>query len=75
MSGVIAVATGNAGEQILIALAGHKVAIIQRGAAKLGQQAIAAGLDVDLMSARDLNVIGNQGNWAHHLVHAAMSPA
>ena len=61
MAGVVAVIAGDAGEQVLVALAGHQVAVIQRGAAEIGQQGIARAVDPDLMPALHLDRIQHVG--------------
>ncbi len=60
MGGVVAVEAGNAGEQILVALAGHQIAIVERGAAEIGQQRIAGAVHAHLVAAFDLHGIVEQ---------------
>ena len=43
MGGVVAVEAGNAGEQILVALAGHQIAIVERGARIFGLELTSDG--------------------------------
>ncbi len=60
MSGVVAVEAGDAGEQVLAALAGQQVAVVERGAAEVGQQGVAGAVDADRMAAGEL----------HHVIQA-----
>jgi hypothetical protein len=38
--GIVAVIGGDAGEQVLIALAGKQIAVVERGAAEIGEQSM-----------------------------------
>ncbi len=55
--GVVAVARGNAGEQILEVFSRHQIAVGQRRAAEIGQQGIPRAVNPDLMMAPQLHCI------------------
>ena len=57
MGGVVAVVAGDAGEQVLVALAGHQVAVVERGTAEIGQQRVPRPVHTDLVAARHLHCI------------------
>jgi hypothetical protein len=61
MAGVVAVVGGHPREQVLKILAGHQVAVGQRGAAEIGQQRVARAVDMDLMATWHLDCIEHGG--------------
>ena len=48
---------GDAGEQVLVGLAGQQVAVVQGGLAEIGEQAVAAAVDVDADAAFGLQSV------------------
>ena len=57
MRGVIAIGRGHAGKKILIALTGEKITVIERRAAEVGEEGIAAAIHPHLVMALKLNGI------------------
>ena len=68
---VVAVVAGDAGEQILIVLAGQQIAVVERGAAEIGQQAIAAAIHPHLMPALHLHCVEHGDLSCRGRVHVA----
>ena len=61
-----AIGRGDAGEHVLVALAGQQVAVVQRGAAEIGQQRVARAVDLDLahqLQRRSLTRSGARRGW------------
>ncbi len=56
-AGVVAVVAGDAGEQVLVAFAGHQVAVVEGGAAEIGQQGIAGAVHTHLVATLHLHRI------------------
>ena len=48
MGGVVGIGRGDADEQILIGFAGQQIAVLQRVLAEIGQQRVAAVVDLDV---------------------------
>src|SRR3546814_6173607 len=48
---------GDAGEQVLVGLAGQQVTVVQRGLAEIGEEAVAAAVDVDADAAFSLQSV------------------
>ena len=69
MGGVVSVIGGDAGEEVLIAFAGEQIAVVQRGAAEIGQQGVARSVDMDPMAAAHLDVVIKQHGFrlCHHI--------
>ena len=70
-AGVVAVVAGDAGEQVLVALARQQIAVVQRGAAEIGQQRVAAAIHADLMAALHLDCIEHGDVSCRDRVHVA----
>jgi hypothetical protein len=49
--GIVGIGAGDAGEQILIALAGQQIAVVERLLAEIGQQRIARRIGCDIEAA------------------------
>jgi hypothetical protein len=47
------------GEEVLVGLAGHEIAVVERGHAELGQQGVARPVDVDPDAALVLELVAN----------------
>src|SRR3546814_12244168 len=54
VGGVVGIMAGDAGEQVLVGLAGQQVTVVQRGLAEIGEEAVAAAVDVDAAAAFSL---------------------
>ena len=54
---VVTVIRGDAGEEVLIALAGQQIAVIQRGAAEIREQRVARAVHFHLEAARHLHSV------------------
>src|SRR3546814_4526283 len=48
---------GDAGEQVLVGLAGQQVTVVQRGLSEIGEEAVAAAVDVDADAAFSLQSV------------------
>jgi hypothetical protein len=57
MRGIIAIGRGNAGKEVLVGLARHQVAVVEGGAAEIGQQRIARPVHLHLAMTLKLNGI------------------
>ena len=78
MSRIVAVVAGDTGEQVLVAFARKQIAVVQRGAAEIGQQRITRAVHTHLVSAAHLHCIVQQADLSEvtirHAVHPALSP-
>ena len=52
MGGVVGIGRGDADEQVLVGFAGQQIAVLQRLLAEIGQQRIAAVIDLDRIDDR-----------------------
>ena len=57
MGGVVAIVAGDPGEQVLVAFAGHQIAVVQRRPAEISQQRIPRAVHTHLMTTLHLNGI------------------
>jgi len=57
MGGVVAVVAGHAGKQVLVALTGHEIAVIEGRAAEIRQKAISRPVHPHLVAALHLHCI------------------
>jgi hypothetical protein len=57
MRGVVAIGRGHPREEILVGLSGQQVAVVERGAAEIGEHGIAAAIHLHLMMALKLNCV------------------
>ena len=53
MGGIVGIGRGDADEQVLIGFAGQQIAVLQRVLAEIGEQRIAAVIDLDRIELRD----------------------
>ena len=75
VGGIVPVIGGDAGEEVLVAFAREQIAVIQGGAAEIGQQGVAGAVDMDLVAAAHLHaVIEQHGFRLRHHVHVARTP-
>ncbi len=58
--GVVGIGRGDAGEHVLIALAGQQIAVLQRLLAEIGQQVVAAAIDLNLLDQVQLRLVAGQ---------------
>jgi hypothetical protein len=72
---IVAVKTGDAGKQVLVAFAGQEVAVVQRGAAEIGEQRIPRTIDAHLVAAPHLDSVVEQGDFPKVTIRHAVHPA
>ena len=72
--GVVGIGRGDAGEHVLIALAGEEVAVLQRGLAEVGQEGVAGAVHLDLADQLELRLGRAEGRRPPRVLNRSVSP-